>query len=240
MANNNFIPKSFYDCMGSKSLKIIDRAVGFLYFYATMFNDGADIKQIISDFEISGLGKPNSTILKKMLSKDRRTVKISKDKWRIKSDKIKEIEDSLKLQVCIKKETPCKLSISGNYVNDKYFKRLRKKKDKFDFSRLLKMLIELNDAFYRKNYISVILIVRAILDHVPPVFGFNTFVELANNYKGSKSFKASMINLENSSRNIADSYLHTAIRKKESLPGVNQVDFSNDLDVLLSEILRII
>ena len=70
-------------------------------------------------------------------------------------------------------------------------------------------------------------------------FGFDTFAEVTNNYKGSKSFKDSMKNLENSSRKIADAYLHNRIRKKESLPNENQVNFSHDLDVLLGEIVRI-
>lgn len=48
-----------------------------------------------------------------------------------------------------------------------------------------------------------------------------------------------MSRLENSSRKIADSYLHTKIRKKESLPNKTQVNFSNDIDVLLAEIIRI-
>ena len=100
------------------------------------------------------------------------------------------------------------------------------------------MLKELDHAFSIENYISVILLVRAILDHVPSIFGLNTFPEVANNY-GTKSFKDSMLHLENSSRKIADSYLHTRIRRKESLPNPTQVNFSNDIDVLLAEIVRI-
>lgn len=79
---------------------------------------------------------------------------------------------------------------------------------------------------------------RAILDHVPPVFELDDFTKVANNF-GTKSFKDSMLNLNNSSRKISDAYLHTQIRKNESLPTLTQVDFSNDLDVLLSEIVRI-
>ena len=45
--------------------------------------------------------------------------------------------------------------------------------------------------------------------------------------------------LEKSSRKIADSYLHTQIRKNESsLPTETQINFKNDLDVLLQEIER--
>jgi len=83
------------------------------------------------------------------------------------------------------------------------------------------------------------MLVRAIADHIPPIFEKSTFTEVANNH-GSKSFKESMKNLDNSSRKISDSHLHTQIRKKEVLPNSNQVDFSNDLDVLLGEIYRVL
>jgi hypothetical protein len=84
------------------------------------------------------------------------------------------------------------------------------------------------------------MLTRAILDHVPPIFGSTKFGEVANNYAGAKSFKESMLNLENSSRKISDQYLHVQVRTKETLPTVRQVDFSNDLDVLLAEIVRIL
>jgi hypothetical protein len=83
------------------------------------------------------------------------------------------------------------------------------------------------------------MLVRAILDHVPPIFGFKTFVEVVNNY-GGKSLKKSLQNLQNSSRNFSDSYLHETVKQKESLPNETQIDFRNDLDVLLSEIVRIL
>jgi hypothetical protein len=88
---------------------------------------------------------------------------------------------------------------------------------------------------------AVAMLVRAILDHVPPIFSCKNFAEVSNNYGGgSKSFKQSMANLESSSRKIADSHLHTQIRSKEILPNKTQVNFSNDLDVLLAEIVRLL
>jgi hypothetical protein len=48
-----------------------------------------------------------------------------------------------------------------------------------------------------------------------------------------------MQHLDNSSRSIADAHLHTQIRSKESLPTQTQVNFTNDVDVLLGEIIRI-
>jgi hypothetical protein len=47
-----------------------------------------------------------------------------------------------------------------------------------------------------------------------------------------------MRTLEQSSRNSADQHLHCQIRKAETIPNATQVNFSNDLDVLLSEIVR--
>ncbi|MFH1385119.1 MAG: hypothetical protein ABIH47_09205 [Candidatus Omnitrophota bacterium] len=110
----------------------------------------------------------------------------------------------------------------------------------YDLSRLIKMLNEINFCYQKECYLAVIMLLRAIIDHVPPLFSCATFTEVANNYKGSKSFKDSMKHLNNSSRTIADQYLHCQIRKKEALPNKTQINFSNDIDILLSEIIRIL
>ena len=111
---------------------------------------------------------------------------------------------------------------------------------KFDMARLIKILEELNICHKNSCYISVITLTRALLDHVPPIFACKAFSEVANNYTGSKSFKESMMHLEKSSRKIADQYLHTQVRQSESLPNQTQVNFSNDIDVLLGEIVRVL
>jgi hypothetical protein len=82
------------------------------------------------------------------------------------------------------------------------------------------------------------MLARALLDHVPPIFGMRSFTEVANNY-GGKSFKGTMEHLEEGLRNVADGHLHQQIRNSESLPTAQQVNFSAALDILLSEIERI-
>jgi len=130
---------------------------------------------------------------------------------------------------------------SSSYVNSSRLTELKILKCKnFDLSRLVKLCEELNITFENNCYFSVAMVVRSILNHVPPIFGCNSFAEVSNNYKGTRSFKSQMQHLEVSSRKIADSYLHTQIRNKESLPNSTQVDFSNDLDVLLGEIYRLL
>jgi hypothetical protein len=129
---------------------------------------------------------------------------------------------------------------SFDYIHENRLDELRSiESDGFDLSRLIRFCEELNSAYQNKNYLSVAMLVRAILDQVPPIFGFKAFVEVANNY-GGKSLKKTLQNLQNSSRNIADAHLHEPIRSKESLPNETQIDFRNDLDVLLGEIVRIL
>lgn len=131
-------------------------------------------------------------------------------------------------------------AISIPYVDQSRIEQLRNiKSEDYDLTRLIAQCEELNDASNRGNSYSVILLVRAIIDHIPPIFGKKNFKEVANNY-GSKSFKESMDRLENSSRKIADSSIHQQIRRKESLPNKTLVNFSNDLDVLLAEVVRIL
>lgn len=49
-----------------------------------------------------------------------------------------------------------------------------------------------------------------------------------------------MDHLNISLRSIADSYTHDLIRKKETLPTRQQVDFRAKVDLLLGEIARIL
>lgn len=111
---------------------------------------------------------------------------------------------------------------------------------KFDVSKLIRLCEELNRCLNSECFFSMIMLTRSIIDHVPPIFGFSKFSEVANSYTGSKSFRESMQHLENSSRKIADQHLHCQIRKSETVPTLAQVNFANDLDVLLAEIVRLL
>lgn len=113
------------------------------------------------------------------------------------------------------------------------------KSDKYDLTKLIKLCKELNDNYSLGNYLSCGMLVRAILDHVPPIFEKSTFKEVVNNY-GTKSFKDIISPLEDTARKISDSYLHNLIQKKEILPNKTQVSFQPNVDVLLSEIIRIL
>ncbi|MCR6501786.1 hypothetical protein MUO32_22360 [Shinella sp. CPCC 101442] len=110
------------------------------------------------------------------------------------------------------------------------------KSSNFDLARLIRLCEELNLAFATESYLSMAMLTRAIVDHVPPIFGKMTFSEVANNYGGA-TLKRELKHLDTTARNIADLHLHSQIRKKEALPTITQVDSSNSLDVLLAEIV---
>jgi hypothetical protein len=111
----------------------------------------------------------------------------------------------------------------------------------FDLRRLIRLCEEIDISFRNECWFAIAALTREVLDHVPPIFNKNTFSEVANNYGGNgSSFKRSMQHLQCSLRNIADGHLHTPIRKSENLPTATQVNFANDLDVLLGEIVRIL
>lgn len=126
------------------------------------------------------------------------------------------------------------------YVSEERIKELSKlDNDNYDLTRLIQLLVELNTANRNLSFMTIAILLRAIIDHIPPVFNLNTFNEVTSNYKCSKSFKSSMLHLNKSLRNVADTFLHLRLRKQEILPTFSQVDFRSDLDMLLSEIIRI-
>jgi hypothetical protein len=132
-------------------------------------------------------------------------------------------------------------SQSASYISEERISEIAEiQSSKFDTRKLIQLMNELNNAYICECPYSVGIIVRAIIDHVPPIFELSSFHEVANNYKGTKSFKHSMQHLNNSLRSFADSYLHLQIRRSESLPNKIQIDFRADLDALLSEVARLL
>jgi len=108
----------------------------------------------------------------------------------------------------------------------------------FDFSKLVRLCVELDAAWHSESYYAVAALTRAIMDHISLVFGARTFEELANNYRGSKSFRDSMKQLSQI-KAVADGFLHEQIRKKEKLPSRTQVDLRSSMDTVLGVIVRV-
>jgi hypothetical protein len=214
--------------------KEVEKVVLLAYF--AFFSSGVDrfqTRDAVKWFEELHLAAPNVYRLRTALQKSRKVIRSSDGSFRLHASTIEELKHLLQ------NETPNK---SGriNYVDQGRIEELRKSTSQnFDLTKLIRLIDELNQNFRNENFLTVAILCRAIIDHIPPIFGCSSFAEIANNYAGSKSFKESMTTLSTSLRKIGDSHLHTQIRKKEVLPNRTQVDFSNDMDVLLAEIVRI-
>jgi hypothetical protein len=113
------------------------------------------------------------------------------------------------------------------------------KSSQFDFRKLIRLCEELNIVSREECYFATAALTRALVDHVPPLFGKKNFSEVANNYAGSKSFREAMEHLDSGAKKVADGHLHTQIRTSETLPTTQQVNFASGIDLLLSEIVRI-
>ncbi|MBY3122634.1 hypothetical protein HFN65_25545 [Rhizobium laguerreae] len=105
-----------------------------------------------------------------------------------------------------------------------------------DPSRLARMCEEINSAWRSGCTISVAMLARAIIDHVPPVFGSQTFAQVSSQMP--RSIRGNFQHIQDSLRHIADGALHTHIRARETIPTAVQVDFRQSFDVLLGEVVR--
>jgi hypothetical protein len=124
------------------------------------------------------------------------------------------------------------------YVDSKRIDRLKSISSKeFDLSRLIRLCEELNINFSGKCCLGTIMITRAILDHVPPIFGCSTFSAITAENSSSDALKQAVRTLSDGFVKIAGRYLDRQIKGIEPLPAINQVDFSEEIDILLAEII---
>lgn len=126
------------------------------------------------------------------------------------------------------------------YIDKNTLLRLTKIENKnFDLNRLISFCSELDDNYSLEDYHSCAMLLRAILDHIPPIFGKKNFDDVCAQY-GGKSFKDIMKPLNKTAKKIGDDYLHTQISKKVLVTTKTQVDFQANLDTLLNEVAAIL
>ena len=130
-----------------------------------------------------------------------------------------------------------KVNVNQCFVDKLLIEKLKViKSDKFDLQKLIRYIEELNDSYKIGNYISSLLLIRAIINHIPPIFGKETFIQVVESSK--RSIKSILSIFEDSARPVADLFTHMTIRKKESLPSNNQVDpYKSAFEVLVNEII---
>ncbi|MCL4386458.1 MAG: hypothetical protein M1326_09150 [Cyanobacteria bacterium] len=124
------------------------------------------------------------------------------------------------------------------YINQDLINDFEKKKDNFNYKKLICLLKELNSC-HKSNYqYSSFMLLRAVLDHIPPLLGYNTFEEVANNYSWSKTDKKYMKALLEF-RNEADDALHRPISSDQDLLEIENLPNSNRVNRLLQECMKV-
>lgn len=91
-----------------------------------------------------------------------------------------------------------------------------------DARKLIRFCEEINSSYAQGNLFAVMLLLRALMNHVPPIFGRRTFKEVVA--QSSRSVKEILKPLEDIARDIADHHSHATVRHNEPLPSISQVD----------------
>ncbi len=72
-----------------------------------------------------------------------------------------------------------------------------------------------NTAYENTHYITCAILIRAILDYIPTIFGFENIARLSSQLNGKRTFKDALDQLEQAIRKVADDALHNPANKIE-------------------------
>ena len=142
---------------------------------------------------------------------------------------------------------------TSDFVNHQTMKKLKNlEQEKINLQRLVQFCEEINHNWRYQNYSSVGLLSRAIIHHVPPLFGHKSFTEFVNNYKFNSSLthnlnsslthnhsskKRLMENLLNSQKHVSDIINHEMVAETNVTINEQMVDCRREIEVLLQEII---
>jgi hypothetical protein len=105
-----------------------------------------------------------------------------------------------------------------------------------DVEFLVKLCKEINSCFAHGDIVATTLLMRAVLNYVPPVFGQGTFEQVVASI--GKSLKDSFGHLENGLRKIADFHTHRRIGGGDFYPSAAQVEpYKPQFELLLQQVL---
>ncbi len=103
--------------------------------------------------------------------------------------------------------------------------------------KLIEHCNSLNNSYKRRNYTTVAIVIRGVLDYIPTIFGFANTTQVYSELQGRRTFKDALKQLDQASRNLADDGLHSPARKDETLK-VSKLTVDNlqgNLAIVLSE-----
>jgi hypothetical protein len=128
-------------------------------------------------------------------------------------------------------------AIQNEYIDSSIIEKLNQNQNKkYDLTKVIQFCREINGTFKSGYYLSTALLIRALINHIPPVFGHERFDQVVS--QSTKSRKELFKPLDDIARDIADLHTHDTIRHKENLPTKRQLEpFKANIEVLLQEII---
>lgn len=105
-----------------------------------------------------------------------------------------------------------------------------------DVAFLVQMCREINSCFAHGNVVATALLMRAVLNYVPPLFGHETFPQVVANI--GRSLKDNFDHLESGLRKVADFHTHRRIGPAELCPTAAQVEpFKPQFELLMQQVV---
>ena len=106
----------------------------------------------------------------------------------------------------------------------------------FSPSFIVTMCNEINSSFRNGNVVATILLMRAVLNYVPSIFGHETFPQVVAS--SGRSLRDSFDHLENGLRKIADFHTHRRLGSADLCPTRAQVEpFKPQFELLLQQVV---
>lgn len=124
-----------------------------------------------------------------------------------------------------------------SYVDQKIIDDFIKKDDDFDYKKLIRLMSELNSNYASGHPYSVSMLIRGILDHIPPLLGCKTFDEVVSSYPWGKSdvkYMEKLLDFKNEGHDA----LHRQISGDADLLEMDAIPSNNRLNRLLQECLK--
>jgi hypothetical protein len=127
-----------------------------------------------------------------------------------------------------------------SYVNDDILQGFQSKTGHFNYQRLITLIEELNFNYSNKKVYSSCMVLRAILDHIPPLLGKDDFDDVVNHYNwgSEKSSRRKAIKELLIFRNIPDDVLHGRISSKSDVIDMSYLPNKFSINILLKECLE--
>jgi hypothetical protein len=107
---------------------------------------------------------------------------------------------------------------------------------KVDTEVLVGLCREINSSWSHGNVVATALVMRAVLNYVPPVFGHETFPQVVA--QSPRTLKEAWSHLEEGLRKVADFHAHRRLGPADIFPSPAQVEpFKPQFELLLHEVL---